>query len=115
MFRSMLSSVVLLAVCACFVVAEDAKPKIDKDAKEAKITKMDGKKSTVTVKMQEDGKDVEKTFKLAEDIEYQDSTGKVATIEIFTAGDMVLYVEVDGKITKMKKKEKADTKKPEDK
>ena len=114
MFRSMLCSVVMLGVCACFVVADDTKPKIDKkDAKEAKITKVDAKKKTVTVTTKVDDKDVEKTFKLAEDIEYQDSTGKVATVEIFTSGDMVLYVEVDGKITNMKKKDKPDTtKKP---
>ena len=117
MFRSMLCSVVMLGFCACFVLAEDAKPKIDKkDAKEAKITKVDTKKKTVTVNTKVDDKDVEKTFKLAEDIEYQDSTGKIATIEIFTAGDMVLYVEADGQITNMKKKEKSDTtKKPESK
>ncbi|MFZ1006939.1 MAG: hypothetical protein WAN65_08890, partial [Candidatus Sulfotelmatobacter sp.] len=57
------------------------------------------------------GKDVEKTFKLAENIEYMDSTGKVATIDIFTSGDMVLIVEREGTITKMTKKDKSDTKK----
>ena len=39
-------------------------------AKEAKITKVDVKKDTVMVKMQSEGKEVEKTFKLAENIEY---------------------------------------------
>ncbi len=81
----------------------------DKDAKEATITKMDAKNGTMTVKMQSKGKDVEKTFKLAEDIEYMDSTGKVATVDIFTSGDLVLIVERDGRIAKMKKKDKAAT------
>jgi hypothetical protein len=77
---------------------------------------MDTKKGTVTVKMKSKGDDVEKTFKLAEEIEYVDSTGKVATIELFTLGDEVLIVEADGKITKMKKKEPSTTtKKPESK
>jgi hypothetical protein len=83
--------------------------KMKKNEKEATITKLDAKKGTATVKMQHEGKDVEKSFKLADEIEYMDSTGKVATIEIFTLGDLVLYVESDGQITKMKKKDKSDT------
>jgi hypothetical protein len=83
--------------------------KLKKNEKEATITKLDAKKGTATVKMQHEGKEVEKTFKLADEIEYMDSTGKVATIEIFTLGDLVLYVESDGQITKMKKKERPDT------
>jgi len=38
----------------------------------------------------------------------------VATVAIFTSGDMVLIVEREGKITKMKKKDKANTKKKPD-
>ena len=91
----------------------DTKDKTAKKAKEAKITKVDAKKGTVTVKMEDKGKEVEKTFKLAEDIEYMDSTGKVATVEIFISGDQVLIVEAEGKITKMKKCDKsAPAKKP---
>src|SRR5579859_7855055 len=105
MFRSMLCSLVMLGVFGSFVFADkekaDPKDKTDKKAKEAKITKVDAKKGTVTVTMQIDGKDAEKVFKLAEDIEYMDSTGKVATVDVFTSGDMVLIVEADGKITKM--------------
>ncbi len=118
MFRSMLCSLVMLGVCVGFAFAEkpktDSKDKTDKKAKEATITKVDAKKGTVTVKMPSKDKEVEKTFKLAEDIEYVDSTGKVATIAIFTSGDLVLIVESEGKITKMKKKEKTDTKKKPD-
>ena len=58
--------------------------------------------------MRIDGKDVEKTFKLAENIEYMDSTGNVAVADIFTSGDVVLIVESDGTITKMQKKDQAD-------
>ncbi len=60
------------------------------------------------------GKDVEKTLKLAENVEYMDSTGKVATVDIFTSGDLVLIVEREGTITKMTKKDKSDTKKKSD-
>ncbi len=107
MFRSILYSLVMLGVCAGFMFADEAKSvskdKIGKDAKEAKITKIDAKKGTATVKMQSKGKEVEKTFKLAEDIEYMDSTGKVAAVDLFTAGDLVLIVEREGTLTKMKK------------
>ena len=76
---------------------------------------MDAKSRTATVKMptkdKDKDKDVETTFKLAEDIEYLDSTGKVANIEIFTSGDLVLIVERDGTISKMTMKTKSETKK----
>ena len=80
---------------------------------EAKLTKVDAKTGTVIVKMQSEGKEVEKTFKLAEDIEYMDSTGKVGYTDIFTSGDMVLIVEREGTITKMKKKDKAEHRQPD--
>jgi putative membrane protein len=96
MFRSILCSLLILGVCVGCNGNTD---------KEAKITKLDAKSGTVIVKMQTDGKEVEKTFKLAENIEYMDSTGKVADTEIFTSGDLVLIVEREGKITKLKKKE----------
>ena len=44
---------------------------------------------TITVKCKDDqGKETEKTFKLAEDIRYLDSTGKVAAIECYFGGKM---------------------------
>ncbi len=121
MFRSILCSLVILGACVGFAAADkektETKDKTDKKAKEAKIVKMDSKKSTVVVKLKDEkGKEVEKTFKLAEDIEYMDSTGKVATVEIFTLGDMVLIVEAEGKVSKLKKCDKKDVKKkPESK
>jgi hypothetical protein len=83
-----------------------AADKTDPKAKEAKITKVDPKAKTASVKLKADGKDVEKTFKLAEEIEYLDNTGKTATIDIFTAGDMVFLVESEGQITQLKKNDK---------
>jgi hypothetical protein len=103
MFRSMLCSLVIVGVCGGVTFADNPKDKTVKVGKEAKITKLDAKKATVTAKVQSDGKEVEKTFKLAEDIAYMDSTGKVANIEIFTSGDLVLIVETEGVITQMKK------------
>ena len=79
----------------------------DETGKEAKIAKIDVKTGTVTVKMQPKDKEVEKIYKLAEEIEYMDSTGKAATVLIFTSGDLVLIVESEGTITKMTMKDGA--------
>lgn len=63
----------------------------------------------VDVQLQSDGK--AKKFKLAEEIEYLDSDGNVATAEVFTAGDTVLIVEDEGTITKITKKNRAENSK----
>lgn len=78
---------------------------------QAKITKVNAKQGTVTVKMKDaNGKEVEKTFTLTEDIEYFDSTGNVAELDIFTSGDEVLFIEADGKIEELKKDSKTEAK-----
>ncbi len=104
MLRSMLCSLVMLCVFVGFAAASKDDPA--KKGKEAKIVKVDATKKTVSLKPTGDNNEAVKTFKLAEEIEYVDSNGKVATIEIFTSGDLVLYVEVDGKVTKMTKADK---------
>lgn len=90
-----------------FIESEGRITKMKKNEKEARITKIDAKAGTVTVMMNSDGKDVEKTFKLAENIEFMDSKGDVAAADIFTSGDMVLYVEADGCVCKLKKEDKS--------
>ena len=71
---------------------------------EAKITNVDRKAGTITVNMtDEDGKQVEKTFRLAEDSEYIDSTGRVAVLDVFQSGDDVLLIDAEGRIKSMKK------------
>lgn len=115
MLRSILFSLAILGLSVGFSTAEDKKAD-PKKGKEAKITKMEAKKGTVKLTTKEDGKDVDHTFKLAEEIEYVDSTGKVATVDIFTEGDLVLYVESEGTISKLKKCDKPVAKaKPESK
>jgi hypothetical protein len=76
---------------------------------EAKITKVDTKAGTITVKMTDkDGKTVEKTFRLVEESEYADSTGRISVLEIFQSGDDILFVEADGTIKAMKKAAKQE-------
>ncbi len=112
MIRRMFCAMLVIGLCTGLANAADKKADKAKDSKEAKITKVDAKNGTVDVKMtDEKGKEVTKTFKLAEDIEYVDSTGKVATIDIFTAGDMILYVEEDGQLKMMKNQDKPTKKK----
>lgn len=68
------------------------------------ITKVDARRGTVTVKMEnERGMDVEKLFQLTEDVEYLDSTGRVATLDVFECGDEVLIIEMEGKIKELKR------------
>ena len=80
---------------------------------EATITNVDAKKGTVTVRMKDqNGKDVERTFTLAEDARYFDSTGRVAAVpDVFRSGNEVLVVEEQGKLKQMQQKE--NEKKPE--
>jgi putative membrane protein len=103
MLRTILFGVVMLALCV------GCQRKNDDKAKEGTITNVDATNGTVAVKMHGEGKDVARTFKLAERIEYMDSAGDVAAADIFTAGDRVLIFESEGTITKMKHKEKAAT------
>ena len=53
--------------------------------------------------MDKTGKETERTFKLIEDAEYIDSTGRIAVLDVFQSGDDILFVEADGRITGMKK------------
>jgi hypothetical protein len=71
---------------------------------QATITKVDAKEGTVTVKMMDKtGKEVDKTFQLTEDVEYIDTTGRVASFDVFQSGDEVLFIESEGKIKELKK------------
>ncbi len=70
-----------------------------KKGHEATITKVDAKKGTITVSMKDKtGKKVEKTFKLAEDVRYFDSTGRAARIDVFRAGNQILVIEEAGRL-----------------
>ncbi len=99
MFRTFLSLALTLTLTGFTAVrAEDAKDKANK-GQQATITKVDAKNHTVTVRMKDkSGKEVEKTFKLTEDIRYLDSTGKVAAVDVFRSGDEVLVVEAEGQL-----------------
>ncbi len=118
MLRLVLCSTAVLAVMAVGLVADEAKKEADKnkDKKrcDATITKIDAKKGEVTVRMKDkEGKEVEKKFKLEEDMVYLDSTGRVAAVDVFRNGDDVLVLEEEGRLKEMKKQEKkSDDKKP---
>jgi uncharacterized protein YigE (DUF2233 family) len=82
---------------------EDAVTEVKK-AERVIIAKVDAKAGKVTVKMKDqNGREVEKTFQLAEDAEYIDNTGRVAALNVFRAGDQVLIIEVEGKLRGLQK------------
>ncbi len=76
----------------------------EKHKQEAKITKVDPKKGTITVEMTDkNGKKTTKTFNLTEDIRYFDSTGRAAAVDVFQSGDEVLVIEAEGKLKELRK------------
>lgn len=70
----------------------------------AKLTKVDASNGTVSAMVKDrNGDDAEKTFYLTDDVEYIDSTGEVATFQVFQSGDEVLIFESEGKIKELNK------------
>jgi 3-dehydroquinate synthase class II len=107
MVRTLLAVLLGLGLSLSLTAADDKKTD-KKDAgkgHEATITKVDAKNHTLTVKMKDkDGKDTEKTFKLAETVRYLDSTGKAVAIDVFKSGDDVLILEADGQVKEVHQK-----------
>jgi len=59
----------------------------------AEIVDIDPSTGTVRVKMKdENGREVEKTFRLAGEVRYMDSLGRAASARIFHAGDQVAVI-----------------------
>ena len=86
------------------ITQKDGKVCEIKEQDEATITKVDPKAGTVTLSTKgKDGKQTEKVFKLTEDAEYLDSSGRVATLDVFRSGDQVLIIEGEGRVSGMKK------------
>jgi hypothetical protein len=123
MMRVLWCSLAVLAMCAASAVGGDkdkakdtgTKDRTDKKATSGKkgkehraqVVKVDPKKGTVTLRFRgREGKEMTRTFKLAEDIEYLDSTGRAASVDVFRSGDYVLVVEREGRIKQLKKHEK---------
>jgi hypothetical protein len=115
--RTSLGSVVVLAVFTAGLMAADAQKdraaRNDKNkATQATVTKVDAKKGAITLRMKDrKGKDVEKTFTLAEDVRLFDSSGKVVAIDVFRSGNDVLVFEREGKIKRIQKTDKGKEKK----
>ncbi len=116
MLRVLLCSMTALALFVAGATAQGQKDKAaDKGTttekgttkgkkREAKITKVDPKKGTITVEMTDkSGKKTTKTFTLTEDIRYFDSTGRAAAVDVFQSGDEVLVVESEGKLKEVHK------------
>jgi uncharacterized protein YigE (DUF2233 family) len=112
MLRVSLCSVAALAIFAVGLArADDAKKKVESQGKnhvQATIAKVDTHKDTITVKMKDKtGKEVEKTFRLTNDVEYRDSAGRAAKLDAFRPGDDVLITQKSGKVTELRKHARA--------
>jgi hypothetical protein len=111
MLRAFLCSTAVLALCVWVQAADQ--PHKDQHAKQGKhhhatVTNVNPQKGTITLRMKNrEGKDVERTFHLTEDVEYLDSTGRVAQADLFQSGDYVLVLEREGRINQVKKENKA--------
>ena len=106
MLRKLLSPMAILSVCvASLAAAEDEKDtKKGNEPSQATITKVDAKAGTITVKMKDkDGKEVERNFKLTEDMRYFDCTGKASAIDVFPSGNDILVIEQEGKLKELRK------------
>jgi hypothetical protein len=100
------SLAVIVPLVVGFAAADDTKKKTEKDTCHDKgtITKVDAKKSTMTVTVKDSkGKSVEKNVQLADGAEYLDCNGKSAKIDSFHPGDHIRITEKDGKVTELKK------------
>jgi hypothetical protein len=122
MLRALLCSLALCAFLAGNLRADDQKNKNNKNNNdqnknttaqsdqnkqkcEARITKVDPKNRTVTVHMKDkNGKDVDRTFTLTEDVRMVDDTGRIAALDVFQSGNDVLIVEGEGRLKEMHKK-----------
>jgi hypothetical protein len=106
MFRTSFCAVTVLMLLAAGLARAD-EPNHARQAKHytrATITNVNPQQGTITVRLRgENGRSVQRTFKLVEDSLYLDSSGNVAELDVFRSGDRVLYVEREGKIRAMKK------------
>jgi len=118
MVRTFLCSLALLAFVAGGLTADDQKNKNQntqgskstaqsdqgRHKCEAKITHVDPKKGQITVRMKDkNGKEVEKTFTLTEDVRMLDDTGRVAAMDVFQSGNDVLVIEGEGRLREIHK------------
>ena len=103
MFRNLrIASVLVMIGLASGCHKNDAGK--DSSPQSATISKMDAKNRTITVHVKDkNGKEVDKTFKLAEDVRYVDSTGKTAAIDVFQSGDEVVILEAEGRVKEIRR------------
>jgi hypothetical protein len=113
MLRLLLASMAVLAIFVGGLGVAAEKNKAKSNTKEAStanqkgqkatITKVDPKNHTITVKMKgKDGKEETRTFKLTEEVRMVDSTGRVAALDVFQAGNEVLVIEAEGRLREVR-------------
>jgi hypothetical protein len=117
MVRAFLAGLLSMGLTLAAAAVDDKTGDNKKDGGKGKgnratITKVDAKNHTLTVKMKgKDGKEMERTFKLTEEVRYADSTGKVIAADVFKSGDYVLVVEEEGKLKEVRQSKGGGTNK----
>ena len=78
--------------------AQDNKPQ------RGELSKIDSQGAgSLTVKLKDkDGKEVEKTFKLVRETKFYDADGKGTELNVFRAGDQVLLLRREGKVSELR-------------
>ncbi len=105
--RSVLASLIALALLAGSVLAADEKSKPDTESakpRKATITHVDARKGAITIKYtDEQGKPQEKKFQLTGDVRLLDETGHVVTLDVFESGSDALVVEREGRLRELRR------------
>src|SRR5258708_2830739 len=102
MWRTATGATAVLFLCLSPLFAADERPT------RGTIVGVDVNRGSVTVKIGDrEGKEVEKTFRLADRFQATDEAGKAVSIRIFRPGDVVRFRERDGKLRELRRERRA--------
>jgi Ca2+-binding EF-hand superfamily protein len=104
--RSFLAALALGVLLTGGLVGDEKDTKDKKAPPQIAVTvvKVDAKKGEITVKYSDaKGKEVEKTYRLAEEVRLFDETGRAAKIDVFKEGGAALVVETEGKLQELRR------------
>lgn len=107
MLRALLCSVPVLALIAAGSPAADEKP--DRAGVNGVVVKVDAAHHAVTVRLKDaEGKEVEKTFRLSDNADVTDESGKAVGLDALEAGAAVTLVEKAGRLIELRRARKED-------
>jgi len=97
-----LCTLIALAHFTCGVRADDTDADNNK-GRRGEISNVDSQAGTLTVKMRDrDGKEIEKTFKLARETRFLDADGKPTEVSVFHSGDQIVLLAQKGDLNELR-------------